>query len=235
MRGSRALTPVSTDSQTDGLAEGYTRTLSVDGQGRLWATHGTAVDEVSVNDGYEIRRVPAPGHFGRIFPGASESWAVTVDGLFRFENGKWVRHRVALFDGILKVGDYPDLVAVPLGPGRVFLVTAERLLESSPKLTAIFAQSDLLALGAIAALRARGMRVPEDVSVVGFDDIPVSSVFDPPLTTVRQPMREVGELAARLIGDRAASSRKTKGTRHMLRAPLVIRGSVARLDGLVRR
>jgi LacI family transcriptional regulator len=112
---------------------------------------------------------------------------------------------------------------------------AERLLESAPRLTAIFAQSDLLALGAIAALRARGMRVPEDVSVVGFDDIPVSSVFDPPLTTVRQPMREVGELAARLIGDRAASSRKAKGARHMLRAPLVIRGSVARLDGLPRR
>jgi LacI family transcriptional regulator len=112
---------------------------------------------------------------------------------------------------------------------------ADRLLESAPKLTAIFAQSDLLALGAIAALRARGMRVPEDVSVVGFDDIPVSSVFDPPLTTVRQPMREVGELAARLIGDRATSARKAKGTRHMLRAPLVIRGSVALLDGATRR
>jgi len=108
---------------------------------------------------------------------------------------------------------------------------ADRLLGSVPKLTAIFAQSDLLALGAIAALRARGMRVPQDVSVVGFDDIPVSSVFDPPLTTVRQPMREVGELAARLVGDRAASSRRAKGARHMLRAPLVIRGSVARLDG----
>ena len=87
---------------------------------------------------------------------------------------------------------------------------ADRLLSSAPTLTAIFAQSDLLALGAIAALRARGLRVPEDVSVVGFDDIPVSSVFDPPLTTVRQPMREVGELAARLIGDRAASSRRAR-------------------------
>jgi DNA-binding LacI/PurR family transcriptional regulator len=112
---------------------------------------------------------------------------------------------------------------------------AERLLATAPKLTAIFAQSDLLALGAIAALRARGLRVPEDVSLVGFDDIPVSSVFDPPLTTVRQPMREVGELAARLIGDRAASPRRTKVSRHVLRAPLVIRGSVARLDGAPRR
>src|SRR4029077_7636754 len=108
---------------------------------------------------------------------------------------------------------------------------ADRLLESAPKLTAIFAQSDLLALGAIAALRARGMRVPEDVSVVGLGGSPVSSVFDPPLTPVRQPLREVGELAARLIGDRASSARRAKGTRHMLRAPLVIRGSVTRLDG----
>jgi LacI family transcriptional regulator len=112
---------------------------------------------------------------------------------------------------------------------------AERLLATVPKLTAIFAQSDLLALGAIAALRARGLRVPGDVSVVGFDDIPVSSVFDPPLTTVRQPMREVGALAARLIGDRASASKRAKVSRHVLRAPLVIRGSVARLDGAGRR
>ena len=111
---------------------------------------------------------------------------------------------------------------------------AERLLGSTPSLTAIFAQSDLLALGAIAVLRAHGLRVPEDVSVIGFDDIPVSSIFDPPLTTVRQPMREVGELAARLIGDRTSSSRRGKTTRQMLRAPLVIRGSVARLDGASR-
>jgi LacI family transcriptional regulator len=108
---------------------------------------------------------------------------------------------------------------------------AERLLASTPSLTAIFAQSDLLALGTIAALRSRGLRVPEDVSVIGFDDIPVSSIFDPPLTTVRQPMREVGELAARLVGDRAASGRPGRTTRHVLRAPLVIRGSVARLVG----
>jgi len=108
---------------------------------------------------------------------------------------------------------------------------AERLLGSAPKLTAIFAQSDLLALGAIAALRSHGLRVPEDVSVIGFDDIPVSSIFDPPLTTVRQPMREVGALAARLVGDRAASPGRGRATHHVLRAPLVIRGSVARANG----
>jgi LacI family transcriptional regulator, galactose operon repressor len=109
---------------------------------------------------------------------------------------------------------------------------AERLIAANPKVTAIFAQSDLLALGAIATLRAHGRRVPDDVSVVGFDDIPVASVFDPPLTTMRQPMREVGELAARLIGDRATSAKRAKGARHVLRAPLITRGSVAKLDGV---
>jgi LacI family transcriptional regulator len=105
---------------------------------------------------------------------------------------------------------------------------AERLLASAPSFTAVFAHSDLLALGAIAALRAHGRRVPDDVSIVGYDDIPVASVVDPPLTTVRQPMREVGELAARLISERP-SGKRTASRRHVLTAPLIPRGSVARL------
>jgi LacI family transcriptional regulator len=108
---------------------------------------------------------------------------------------------------------------------------AERLLGLTPRPTAIFAQSDLLALGAISALRAHGLRVPDDVSIIGFDDIPVAQVFDPPLTTLRQPMREVGQLAARLVADPRTGTRRGKATRrHVLRAPLVIRGSVAALS-----
>jgi DNA-binding LacI/PurR family transcriptional regulator len=106
---------------------------------------------------------------------------------------------------------------------------AERLLGATPRPTAIFAQSDLLALGAIAALRAHGLRVPDDVSIVGFDDIPVAQVFDPPLTTLRQPMREVGELAARLVAAPSTGGRRRATRRHVLRAPLVVRGSVAPL------
>jgi LacI family transcriptional regulator len=107
------------------------------------------------------------------------------------------------------------------------LRAAERLLAVSPRPTAIFAQSDLLALGAMSALRAHGVRVPEDVSMIGFDDIPVAQVFEPPLTTLRQPMREVGELAARLVLEQPESARHGKAKRHhVLRAPLVIRGSV---------
>jgi DNA-binding LacI/PurR family transcriptional regulator len=106
---------------------------------------------------------------------------------------------------------------------------AARLLDAKSRPTAIFAQSDLLALGAISALREHGLRVPEDVSIVGFDDIPVAQVFDPPLTTLRQPMREVGALAARLVQERRGDQRRTtRARRHVLHAPLVVRGSVAR-------
>ncbi|OLC53069.1 MAG: hypothetical protein AUH85_15000 [Chloroflexi bacterium 13_1_40CM_4_68_4] len=103
---------------------------------------------------------------------------------------------------------------------------AARLVESGKRFTAVFAQSDLLALGAIAHLRQQGTRVPEDVSVIGYDDIPVAAFVDPPLTTVRQPMREVGALAVRLIVERDARDRGP-AHRHLLRAPVILRKSVA--------
>jgi len=65
--------------------------------------------------------------------------------------------------------------------------------------TAVFVASDVLALGAMGALRANGLRVPTDVSVVGFDDIPLAAYFDPPLTTVRIPAYELGKTAGKLL------------------------------------
>jgi LacI family transcriptional regulator len=105
-----------------------------------------------------------------------------------------------------------------------------RLLESGSRFTAIFAQSDLLALGAITQLRAHGFRVPEDVSVVGYDDIPVASFVDPAFTTIRQPMRDVGAKAVDILLERIAADRSGTGPtprRHLLPASLVIRDSVA--------
>ncbi len=65
--------------------------------------------------------------------------------------------------------------------------------------TAIFAQNDRMAIGAIRALHEQGLRVPEDVSIVGFDDMPLAAYFDPPLTTIRQDMQAIGREAARLL------------------------------------
>lgn len=74
-----------------------------------------------------------------------------------------------------------------------------RLLEAGCSFSAIFAQNDRMAVGAIRALREADLRTPDDVSVIGFDDIPLASYFDPPLTTFRQPMEESGRQAARLL------------------------------------
>src|SRR5262249_10311137 len=73
------------------------------------------------------------------------------------------------------------------------------LLEHGPHLTAVFVLNDLMALGVLEAARASGRRVPADISVIGFDDIPFAALTNPPLTTVGQPIRQLGEQAADLL------------------------------------
>jgi LacI family transcriptional regulator len=75
---------------------------------------------------------------------------------------------------------------------------AERLLDAHPDLTAIVAFNDSMAIGALAALRARGLTVPADVSVLGFDDMPIARDVTPALTTVRLPLAEMGARAMTL-------------------------------------
>jgi len=74
-----------------------------------------------------------------------------------------------------------------------------RLLQREPALDGVFACSDLMASGALRVLHAAGRRVPIDVSVVGFDDVVVATAADPPLTTVRQPLEEMGHAAAEAL------------------------------------
>jgi LacI family transcriptional regulator len=75
----------------------------------------------------------------------------------------------------------------------------KELLAKKQLFTAVFVQNDRMARGAIIALRQAGLRVPEDVSIVGYDDIPEAEYSDPPLTTIRQPMQEVGKAAASML------------------------------------
>ena len=75
-------------------------------------------------------------------------------------------------------------------------VAVERLLDSRERFTAIFAANDQMAIGANLALHRRGLKVPADVSLVGFDDLPVAVYSIPPLSTVRQPVYELGRAAA---------------------------------------
>ncbi|RKN51202.1 LacI family DNA-binding transcriptional regulator [Micromonospora endolithica] len=93
--------------------------------------------------------------------------------------------------------------------------------------TAIFASSDQMALGVYEAVRRRGLRVPDDVSVVGFDDLPEVRWCSPPLTTVRQPLAEMGMLAARTVL-RLAQGERIESPRVELATELVVRDSAAR-------
>jgi DNA-binding LacI/PurR family transcriptional regulator len=78
---------------------------------------------------------------------------------------------------------------------------ARQLLARKQPFTALFAYNDISAIGSIRAFLEAGLRVPDDVSVVGFDDIQNSAYISPPLTTVRQPMRKMGAIAARTLVD----------------------------------
>jgi DNA-binding LacI/PurR family transcriptional regulator len=81
------------------------------------------------------------------------------------------------------------------GPGPGSDVTRQ-LLQTGVPFTAIFANNDMTAIGAILALREAGLRVPRDISVMGFDDVPAAFTNNPPLTTIRQPLRSMGHAAA---------------------------------------
>ncbi|WP_314613006.1 LacI family DNA-binding transcriptional regulator [Streptomyces stackebrandtii] len=100
------------------------------------------------------------------------------------------------------------------------------LLDRRPDLDAVFAASDVMAAGARAVLRAAGRRVPEDVALVGVDDSAVARHMDPPLTSVRQPIEEMGRTMARLLlQEIAAPSEPDEQPRRMLPTELVVRAS----------
>jgi LacI family repressor for deo operon, udp, cdd, tsx, nupC, and nupG len=97
----------------------------------------------------------------------------------------------------------PDLVAVgdfTMDAGEAAMRNLlSKAWQPASRPTSVFCCSDESAIGAIRAAKAHGLRVPADLSVVGFDDIPFAAAYDPALTTVRQPRREMGRLAASLI------------------------------------
>ena len=101
----------------------------------------------------------------------------------------------------------------------------EHLLAFSP--TAVFAASDSMAIGALKALREAGKRVPQDVALVGYDDIPIASLIEPGLTTVRQPIERMGSMAAELLLNMLDDPTEEGASAHRIILPteLVIRAS----------
>jgi DNA-binding LacI/PurR family transcriptional regulator len=103
---------------------------------------------------------------------------------------------------------------------------AKQLLGRKQPFTALFAYNDISAIGSICAFQEAGLRVPDDISVVGFDDIQSAAYINPPLTTVRQPLIKIGEIAARTLLDRIEG--RTKYIPEIAIEPeLVVRRSTA--------
>jgi len=121
-----------------------------------------------------------------------------------------------VFDPALMVfGDYTR----PSGEEAVC-----KLLSLRQPPTAIFALNDRMAMGAIRTIQLAGMRVPEDIAVIGFDDIPAAADFNPPLTTVRGKAREMGQAAAQLLF-KLIDGKELGKKELILPAELVVRGS----------
>jgi len=126
---------------------------------------------------------------------------------------------------------------VPVAQGRFSIESgyqaAKELLALAPRTTAIMCLNDRMAMGAIQYAWETGLNVPADLSVAGYDDIPGAAYFAPPLTTVRQPAREIGaraaELLFELIEEQAASKHKLEAHPEpiVFETELIIRGSAA--------
>ncbi|WP_058913666.1 DNA-binding transcriptional regulator CytR [Entomohabitans teleogrylli] len=106
----------------------------------------------------------------------------------------------------------------------------EQLLNLPEPPTAVFCHSDVMALGALSLAKRRGLKVPSDLSLVGFDDIALSQFCDPPLTTVAQPRFQIGSEAMLLLLDQINGQAVSSGSR-LLDCELVIRGSTRPLQG----
>ncbi|SMC18338.1 transcriptional regulator, LacI family [Andreprevotia lacus DSM 23236] len=146
----------------------------------------------------------APGH-----PDSEERQAGYKDAL--------AAAGIAIDPRLIVQGEYSEVSGV---------VAVSQLLSDRIPFTAIFAANDQMALGARLGLYQRGIRVPEDVSLVGFDDLPYSSYMAPPLTTVRQPAFEIGMAAAQTLV--SVLSGQTP-QRPDLRLELITRDSTRRL------
>jgi LacI family transcriptional regulator len=125
---------------------------------------------------------------------------------------------------------------IPADPSLIFagdflfegaLVAAQDMLGLADPPTAIFAGSDMQAMGVYEAARLRKLRIPDDLSVVGFDDLPMSAWVSPPLTTVVQPLASMAAMATRTVLDSLGGRIDTSSNRVELTTSLVVRASTA--------
>jgi DNA-binding LacI/PurR family transcriptional regulator len=119
----------------------------------------------------------------------------------------------------------PELFVHGDGKAEGGAAAVEKLLAALQPPTAIFCYNDMTAIGALKAIRAHGLTSPGDISLVGFDDLPLALYMDPPLTTVRQPKHEMGRLAMQLLLKLIAGSEAEQNIK--VSGELIVRQSTA--------
>jgi len=107
----------------------------------------------------------------------------------------------------------------------------KRLLTLPKRPTAVFARNDFTAIGAMSAIKEFGLRIPGDIAIVGFDDIPMAVHTTPPLTTVRQPTRQQGLMAAELLINRIEADKPPERAERILPCELIVRDSTVVAPG----
>lgn len=179
---------------------------------------GTAADSVDVDN------VQGALHAVRHLIGLGRRRIVTITGPLDMAAGQdrlaGYRHaleeaRIAHDPSLELRGDFEQAVA---------RAAIERLIASGVRFDAVFAQSDAMAVGAMSAIRRADLRVPEDVAVVGFDDSALALSSDPPLSSVRQPIEEMGREMARALLAQIGHSRQVPRS-VVLATELIVRGS----------
>jgi LacI family transcriptional regulator len=101
----------------------------------------------------------------------------------------------------------------------------QELLRLSPRPTAVFASNDVMAMGALIAIKEAGLRVPADIAVMGFDDIPAAKLVNPPLTTMTQHQQQLGRRAAEMLFERLNGAAPERGRCEEMPYSLIIRES----------
>ena len=198
--------------------------------GDAFPEHGSVESNDEVGARTAARHLLALGHREFVVIGIEPP---NMPGLLEYSAGptetvasrRLAGYRQGLALGGLALGDERIVVGASSFDGGV--AAFRRIWEDELRPTAVLAMSDVMAIGVMWAAREVGLRVPDDLSVVGFDDLDVAPHSNPPLTTVRQPIRQKGEESARLLLRMIASPDLERPEHRVLETRLIIRGSTA--------
>lgn len=125
-------------------------------------------------------------------------------------------HQIAVDESLIQDSDFKEAGGYQ---------SMQALLRLSPPPTAVFAISDLMAVGALIAVKEAGLKIPEDIALVGFDDIPIAKLVNPALTTIAQFQAKLGRRAAEMLFERLTGSAPKIGRREEMPYELIVRDS----------